>query len=575
MFRHPSDFEKLTKNLGYRFNNKTLLLQALTRTSALNESRQHRNVHDFQRLEFIGDKVLNLVVSDILMQQHPTWQEGKLTQEAAKLVNNNGPLAEVARSLTLDKCLIMGLGEEFYNQARNNEKVLSDATEALIGAIWLDSEHNYELMKQFIAVHFGPLGLCQLADSYELMEITYDIDDEEEQLKAVKKWLAKPMTTATLKDAIRAYLLYLPHYVKLALEKRLLRQEDLDELLVESFHFANDENGKNANENLEAIELLLQYNANANVNYKGNSLLYSAIKYGCSLGSIELLLKYKADVNWCFRKVRRLKENLESNSIQAYSLSPDIIEQQDSCTISHLQFFEFLKYKNARYERVEDLNTSLHTVAKKRYLSDYDVELFLLLIKYKGKINQQNKKCETPLHLICQNLYPGDLLSFNFHTGDDYNPLPAVKLIHYLIDNQSNLKLQDENGDTALHILLKKWIKLRAAITLNYNPNLFSSNRPNSIDLTRIFLPLCEKFVLAGCNLELTNKAKKTINELASSIIIMREELELIKDEEFLQCSENPSKQKYTLAEIMMIATEYNSEKSEEYSMINYSYAHF
>jgi ribonuclease-3 len=150
MFRNKSDDDKLAKILGYTFKDQTLLLRALTRTSGLLEGRQKKEIGDFQRLEFIGDRVLNLVISGLLLKFNPTWSEGRLTQKLAQYTNNNGPLAHVARRLHLGDFLIMGVGEERNNSARENVKVLSDAMEALIGALWLDTNENYEFIKEFI-----------------------------------------------------------------------------------------------------------------------------------------------------------------------------------------------------------------------------------------------------------------------------------------------------------------------------------------------------------------------------------------------------------------------------------------
>jgi ribonuclease III len=122
MFRNKKDEEKLSILLNYQFQNQTLLLQALTRPSALNEGQQVHAIGNFQRLEFIGDKILNLVISDILMERYSSWSEGKLTQEVAKFVNNQGPLAFVARQLKLGEFLIMVLGRKFITMSEKTTK---------------------------------------------------------------------------------------------------------------------------------------------------------------------------------------------------------------------------------------------------------------------------------------------------------------------------------------------------------------------------------------------------------------------------------------------------------------------
>lgn len=167
------DYRKISKAIGYEFKNKELLLQALTRRSALNEGLQEPNIGDFQRLEFIGDRVLNLVISDILFDNHPDWKEGQLTSELNKFTHNKGPLASIAKKLKLGKFLIMGLGEEKLN-LRKDTKVLSDAYEALIGAIWCDTKNNYTLIKGLIREHFKSLGLIDFKDEYQKQTVILD-----------------------------------------------------------------------------------------------------------------------------------------------------------------------------------------------------------------------------------------------------------------------------------------------------------------------------------------------------------------------------------------------------------------
>ncbi len=142
------------------------MLQALTRRSALNEGRQESSIGDFQRLEFIGDRVLDMVISDILFDNYPDWNEGQLTQELSRFTNNSGPLYAVAKRLKLGEFLILGSGEEQIN-LRNNVKALSDALEALVGAIWVDSDRDYKFMKKFIREQFGILRLIDFNEEYK------------------------------------------------------------------------------------------------------------------------------------------------------------------------------------------------------------------------------------------------------------------------------------------------------------------------------------------------------------------------------------------------------------------------
>lgn len=163
MYRNKKDRQTIAQVLSYDFKNEKLLLQALTRRSGLNEGRQESHIGDFQRLEFIGDKVLNLVVSDILLENHPTWSEGELTEKISEFVNNKGPLAKMAEKLKWGDYLIVGAGEE---KARTNKKVLSDAFEALIGALWLDSDKDFKFVRKFLLNQLKVLGLSDFNEDY-------------------------------------------------------------------------------------------------------------------------------------------------------------------------------------------------------------------------------------------------------------------------------------------------------------------------------------------------------------------------------------------------------------------------
>ena len=126
----------------------------------MNEGRQIEKIGHFQRLELIGDAVIGLVVKQILFEAHPSWGPGELTSESSKYINNKGPLCRVARNLGLDKMLIVGHGEELLH-VEENTKVLSDALEALFGAIFIDNEDDYRAIKKLVLKHWQPLGLLQ------------------------------------------------------------------------------------------------------------------------------------------------------------------------------------------------------------------------------------------------------------------------------------------------------------------------------------------------------------------------------------------------------------------------------
>ena len=147
--KDPSGIEK---RLQYKFRDKNLLIEALRHSSYVNEISDPY-LRDNERLEFLGDAVLNLTVGHILMHNYPDLKEGDLSRSRAKLVNES-QLAETARSLRLGDYILLGKGEI---QTRGQEKnsILADAFEALIAAIYLDG--GFDAAYKIIEKKFQPL----------------------------------------------------------------------------------------------------------------------------------------------------------------------------------------------------------------------------------------------------------------------------------------------------------------------------------------------------------------------------------------------------------------------------------
>lgn len=126
--------EALEKKLGYTFKNKALLLNALTHSSYANEARH--GVTSNERLEFLGDSVLSIIVSNYLFNQFPNMPEGELTKLRASLVCEKS-LCAFSRELELGKFLQLGKGED-KGGGRERDSILADAFEAVLAAIYLD-----------------------------------------------------------------------------------------------------------------------------------------------------------------------------------------------------------------------------------------------------------------------------------------------------------------------------------------------------------------------------------------------------------------------------------------------------
>jgi ribonuclease III len=128
--------ENLERRLRYHFQNQALLKQALTHPSLTHERQRYHE--DNQRLEFLGDAVLQLVITEYLYAHFPKEQEGRLTKLRARLVSRDA-LKTHAEALELGRYLLMGRGEE-ASGGRTRASTLGDAFEAIIGAIYLDSD---------------------------------------------------------------------------------------------------------------------------------------------------------------------------------------------------------------------------------------------------------------------------------------------------------------------------------------------------------------------------------------------------------------------------------------------------
>ncbi len=140
------DFNTLATTLGIKMNNLGLLIEALTHRSYLNEHREYTGSHN-ERLEFLGDAVLELAVTDFLFKKYPSVAEGELTSYRAALVNTVS-LAETAQTLGVNDYLLLSKGEA-RDTGRARDVIIADAFEAIIGAVYLDS--GYAAAEEFIA----------------------------------------------------------------------------------------------------------------------------------------------------------------------------------------------------------------------------------------------------------------------------------------------------------------------------------------------------------------------------------------------------------------------------------------
>ena len=145
------DIEKFEQKLGLKFKNKELLKRSLTHRSYLNENEK-KNLKSNERLEFLGDAVLELVVSEHLFKTYPKRPEGELTSFRAAVVRTDN-LAKISRKLGLGEFLLMSKGEQATG-GREKEYLLANTFEAVIGALYLDQ--GYQAVSDFLFEHLIP-----------------------------------------------------------------------------------------------------------------------------------------------------------------------------------------------------------------------------------------------------------------------------------------------------------------------------------------------------------------------------------------------------------------------------------
>lgn len=414
-------YEELYQQLGYRFKNENLLIQALTRTSAFNIKPELRKNGDFQRLEFIGDKILGQIISDIFFDHYPNWTVGDLTSNVALHVNNQGPLANIACSLELNKLLIMDQGEEF-NLVRSNTKVLSDATEALIGAIWIDSGRDYNLLRKIIWQHWN---LANELPELKLEEFNSFIDQRysgtystlsDEDFQKEINCLFEKKYDQTLINQMLLYGEYeesTRSILKMVLSKNpsaLALNNALVNAILDS--------------NILVLEQLLQHGADANLIYAPSeikewhyggreiyddyrTISYSVLQIAVQEDSapytmVKLLLTQGAEPNW--NQGKSIKES-------RITYPGSITEDRKSLNGLN-RFFPFqgryISIKEALFnlersnsnEEYLNLNTALHLAVRCYSDNTKGSDLIDILLKAGADPNLRNHRQQTPLDIL-------------------------------------------------------------------------------------------------------------------------------------------------------------------------------
>jgi len=163
---------ELEKVLDYRFKNPAHLRLALTHSSYANELRSHKAEYN-ERLEFLGDSVLGVIISEYVYKKNPDFKEGELTKTRSKIVCES-TLAEVASEIELGEYMLFGKGEALTG-GRTRRSILADAFEALIAALYLDG--GFEVVR--------PIIFKLIGEQIDLAEKGLIVDDYKTHLEEV------------------------------------------------------------------------------------------------------------------------------------------------------------------------------------------------------------------------------------------------------------------------------------------------------------------------------------------------------------------------------------------------------
>ena len=151
--QEEKNFSAFQKKIGITFKNNNLLRQAMVHRSYLNENPNFELGHN-ERLEYLGDAVLELIVTDYLYTTFPEATEGDMTNWRASLVNSK-MLSDIAKPLDIDSLLYLSRGESKDSEGKARQYILTNALEATIGAIYLDRGYTYaeKFIKKYIIPH--------------------------------------------------------------------------------------------------------------------------------------------------------------------------------------------------------------------------------------------------------------------------------------------------------------------------------------------------------------------------------------------------------------------------------------
>jgi len=270
-FRQPGDFEKLCWQINYQFRNRALLAQAITTKTALQTGLQKSVIGHQEEMAFFGDSILRMVIDNILMEEFPYYERGKLSQLRDLLVQNAN-LIDAARKFELSHFIIMDA-----NQTRQCEtgkpKLLADTVEAIICAIYRDSNQNLAEVKSFILMH------SDIADGLRKHR-----ESEQQKYHLVIRAIqtVKPEVLKAVLEQVHTVNFLFSHieneYDDDPRDPGVIEHEQFSTPLELAIKFLEDLAcaGKNCEAMLTIIEMLLKAGADPNLHAKGRQpVIYS------------------------------------------------------------------------------------------------------------------------------------------------------------------------------------------------------------------------------------------------------------------------------------------------------------
>lgn len=475
MFRNPGDYQKICDFLGYSFKNQELLQCAITRKSGLREHKQPDHVGHNETLATYGDGILRTAIDNILLELNTQLTKGKLSQNRDSCVNNN-TLAEIAIKNNLNDFIIMGNHESNKN-SKKYRKMLADSLEAIIAAIFKDSNDNLLPVKRFIIKTWGFIDYyTDLFIGAVLQEnlknvhdcITYGVDPN---------LLIYIGCTSAAQKYINPSLVWWDAPAELKLPRTFPKVPTFPLLMAANIN------------SIELAELLLNHGARVNqADILDLTPLYDAATRG-HIRMAELLIRYGAihsqELGTGYTPLHTaayhgntgmvkflLQNGAEINKKDRYGTTP----LHTAAWQGHTETVRSLLAQNAivdiesRNDKNNLVETPLH-----RAVNEGHIEVIKLLILYGADINKQDHDGQTSLHraVIKSNL----------------------SVIKELLKNNPILDKVDRTGKQALDLtsdddIIKVFSEMNLSNSHVFNMHSFFSNQ-NSEEDDEISYPSC------------------------------------------------------------------------------------